>query len=254
MGPRTKTKNKTTDTSQEQVDSDRRRFNYTAKKTKTKTTGDMEVETTISPFLDYESVRRVEVSIYLQLDHEDDAVEIGEIVAFVVDKSKKTAKGKPAWIQELLREGLKSDEDDSGELHSAMTKIFTKAGLPRAALRDHENELQSGQILYIDSFTLHSRIKVKKGEPKREAGQGRGIGYKPLGRFLVRMKALCARENEEIVSILSPASSGVDNPKGYSLLEIEQRLKASYEKSGFETLIQGDEEEEESATYMGRLL
>ncbi|KAK3715662.1 hypothetical protein LTR37_006887 [Vermiconidia calcicola] len=200
-------------------------------------TGTLTTVVEVQKHAEYESIRRLEVDVKLRLGKATKDTSIGYIVAWHVDKTLKPTTGKLYWVTELLVGDERPGVDKTEELRLNTRKLYTNAGLPRALVRVHSDDLQHDNLIFVDTITLYQKWR------------GSSIGPKVMRLFHSQIPQIVGRESELGI----PAASGsvkVDNDK--SEVEVEEALQRQYGKSGYATWIQGNPDG--GITIMGRTI
>lgn len=201
--------------------------------------GTLRCEMHIKRWKAFESVRRLEMDVFLTLDGETEEQNIGELIACFIDKDQKDSANKPVWLRELL---IEPDKDVAcEEVNMMMELLYTSSGRVRRPFRNYQDELETSRLVFVDGFEL------------KPDWQGRRLGSEIMPMFFSIMDSAYPEDDDaKLVYVLFPARSNSTNfSNGYTDLQVEQRLQAQYERSGFQTWLQG---EGTGATVMGRTL
>jgi hypothetical protein len=221
-------------------------FKHIDKTTKKSTTGVLSITLSLYEYANYESVNELECDIKLRIGEEEETKVIGDLDGFVIDRDCATRKGRKLWIAELLQDDEEFEHEQTSELCSAVKTFFTKTGKIRASFNDHADDLKATTIVWVDMFKLYS------GD---DTWQGKGIGPQIMELFHELIRDQVFKDEETVLCLLRPGripDEEIDNI--YSDIEVEQKLQASYEKSGYETWVQSNVAEGNNCTYMAQVL
>lgn len=176
-------------------------------------------------------------------------VQIGELVCHVVERSG----AQVTWAKEILtsRKG-----DQLSEVQNILRALFTDRGRLRKHLDKYKAALAGDKLLVIDTFRLE--------RPYR----GTGLAQDAIAAFLDGLKKVRrhgAGDEDWTFDgpvVLSPAADGTEKRKLQAIqangeivddVVVERKLIKSWEKSGFEIWVLGDERVEGSVSVMGRV-
>lgn len=179
-----------------------------------------------------------EARFSLKQEHKPRGKHVGHLYAYHVDKTKQGDTGDVLWTSEILM--VKKDKT---ELQTIFQELFTANGNVKKHVRGYAKQLQHHTILFVDGFVI---------EPKY---RGKRLAQLALNAFHRLLSAISKGYAYHGTIVLSPAANEdqrSDDSK--SDAEVERGLIRSYEKSGYEVWLQGDEEKEGSITAMGRVV
>jgi hypothetical protein len=221
-------------------------FNHTDKVTKESTSGTLSIELNAYRYANYEAVYQLECDIKLRVGRAKKAKTIGDLDGFVVNPEKTTDKGRKLWVTELLQDSKEFAHAETTEVRDAVQRFFTKGGKPCAAFKEHADKLNAERIVFVDSFKLFT------GD---DSWQGKGIGPQIMKLFHDMMRDKVFSHKDTVLCLLRPGRIPDDKiGNEYGDVEVEKKLQASYEKSGYETWVQGNAAEENNFTYMAQVL
>lgn len=203
------------------------------------TKGSLRCVMKIMSYANFESARRLEMKIQLRPEGQNVYQFVGDMIAWFIRKSHNDANGNPAWIKELLNP--QETDFDSEELRSMMKTLYTSTGQVQGGLNDHSEELSTMRLIFVDSFELAAQW------------QGKRIGPRIMSMFFEIMKGIFPEGDSNLVSVLCPArGSETDLGNEYTDVEVERKLQAQYERSGYRTWLQSEDDAADSVTVMGR--
>lgn len=196
----------------------------------------------VLPHADYECCRKVEATFYLRPEVQRNKKEIGEAIAYIIDKTALDDANKPLWLSELVN--AECDEGNVPEVVNMMRTLYGPQGGIRKDYRSNADMLKDDWIMHLDTLKIN------------EEYWGGGIGGIALQAFHVLLPKLSKGFAFSGIAVLSPATpmdAAEDFEKrGLTQCEQERVLIKFYEKVGYELWVRGAEEEEDSMTVMGR--
>ena len=203
--------------------------------------GYLELAVQVQSYTNYQSLRRLEVDIKLKFGKERKK-NIGYIVGFLVDKSNR------CWIDELLYQDNRGDDDLTAELRTIIREVYCKTDKPRAKVSHFAGLVSHEKLLFTDIICLKEGYR----------SQGVAKAVLPMFHNLVGQLASPATPNTQprAIALLSPAkSSAVERNNGKDEIEAERGLIRAYmQGSDYHVLIHGPEDKPGSITVMGRLI
>ena len=198
------------------------------------------------------SVRRLELTIFLKMEGQE-KFELGYLIAWHVDKSVSTTRGRPQWISDMFGHRQEDGESELNELKTAIRALFWKTGQPFWDL-EVRDKLFVDDIVFIDTFQIEHKNY-----------RGKGLAQLVIRSFHHLLPQCVAPEesgSEEteteasnIVVILCPAACSEEPPvPPKTAVDVERSLVKSYKKTGYAVWIEGPEIEDDTITIMGRTL
>ncbi|TKA79782.1 hypothetical protein B0A55_03290 [Friedmanniomyces simplex] len=212
-------------------------------------TGKLFLKLEVPTSAEHLSARRVTGTIYLHTDGRDVILEIGNLIADVVDRTVRGIRGTPAYIQEVMHKhlgGINQYVEDGGKRCNAdvsdyFLKMYTEHGDPRPAFAANAQALQADKVMYIEEFQLHRNY------------HSRGLGELALRILHHTMYNLPAEFAFRGTVVLAPISMDAGPVPNQDQYEVEMRLVRFYQKCGY-TVWYEEEGREIHQRIMGRTL
>lgn len=132
--------------------------------------GTVKVHIETGSYEDYQCCTRLLVSISLKAVDSAEYSEVGEMTAFILDKTLKPESGKSKtalWIVELLKQGDIEFEDEdvkdqTNGLRGLVSELYTKTGTVRAKLKQRNAELTTDRLVFIRQLRAERRLPRRR--------------------------------------------------------------------------------------------
>lgn len=194
----------------------------------------------VFPHADYSCCTQVDAEFYLQLDGSKQEVEVGYLVAYVVNKAMRS---NDKTQQLLWRTQLLKAEDDASELSIMMRTLYNRAGARRPGLTAFAEILSGDRVCHLDSFKLHAKYR-----------SGKGIGPTAIESFHTMLPQLSGGYAYSGTVLLSPGTpaDALEEYQEVDLAETEKKLMGFYGKHGYRLIGEATHGAEGAMTVMGR--
>ncbi|KAK0262187.1 hypothetical protein B0A54_05134 [Friedmanniomyces endolithicus] len=199
--------------------------------------GKIELKLKLEKYAELLCVRRVTGTIYLHADERDDKLQIGNLIANIVDRTALNARGTPAYLDEMLRPGTRYDKD----VFDCFAKMYDASGQTLPALAAQSEAVQADQVVFIEELELHRRF------------HSRGYGEIALRIFHHALMNLPDGYAFNGTVLLKPYSMNAGPVPTQDPYEVEGRLLRFYRKCGYEVWYE-EEGREIGKRIMGRTL